>query len=296
MTSRAIARAHVAPALRVALAAALGLAPAAGCGDGDGDGDDAPEADASSATDGAAEPGPDAAAATPRVLGYVRAAPYPRLAFEIDSVPGFEPRDAVAADLAAMLESLLDKPAGVDAVADQALASRGGDHAWTEAELRDLADETFDLDVAADTTKIHALFVDGHSARDDAGGGVILGIAWANTHLVIFKQTIETMCAGRTTLPPLLRDQLCSGGELAIWTHEVGHVIGLVDNGLPMVADHADRAHGAHDVDDGCVMYWSYDGEAVLDTLEAQLLGGGAAGLAFDDACIADIDAAKTTR
>jgi hypothetical protein len=268
------------------LAASCGASTPEGGTDTDG-------GDAAGPGDGGTNAGPDARTIpVSRVEGYIRSDTFGSLVLEIDSVAGSEPRAAVEADVVSGLDSLLDKPNGITAIRDGAILSRGSNHAWTFAELQELASEHFDLAVSGDTTKIHAMFVDGHSA-DDANGGKILGLAWSNQHLVMFKQSIESTCGG-AGVPVLIRDRLCAGAELSIWIHEIGHVIGLVDAGLPMVVDHKDEAHGAHDEDDGCVMYWAYDGEAVIDTLQQQILAGGAESLGFDDACRADIEAVRS--
>src|SRR4051812_36075646 len=71
----------------------------------------------------------------PRFVEYIRSTPYSRLRLEIDSVPSYEPRAAAESDLVAGLGGLLDKPDGIASVHDDALASRGIDHAWSFAEL-----------------------------------------------------------------------------------------------------------------------------------------------------------------
>lgn len=266
----------------------------AACGSsGDDAGDDDPLVVDAAATGDAPASGADASPPASRVSDLIRGDQVGALVLEIDLVPGREPRAQVEADLLTQLEVLLDKPAGISAVHDDAITSRGADHAWTDAELFALAGETFD-GAGADTAVIHTMFVDGHSEHDSSSG-VILGLAWSNRHIVIFADTIEETC-GSAALPPVLLEELCSGAELAIWTHEVGHVIGLVDNGLPMVADHRDPDHGAHDVDDDCVMYWAYQGDALVTRLAERLAAGGEAALPFGDACLADIAALRDAR
>ena len=76
--------------------------------------------------------------------------------------------------------------------------SRGADHVWTDSELFDLTDQSFDLRVSSEVAKMHTVFVDGDSERDSESG-VIPGLAWSNTHVVMFKQTIESICAGPQT-------------------------------------------------------------------------------------------------
>lgn len=265
-------------ALAISLCATL-----AACGRGDDDG----------AGDGGGG-GPDAdTGGLPRTSLLIRGEPFASLVVEVDSVPGMEPDEQSPDDLAALLESLVEKPAGITAVQDGALASRGADHAWTFDELQELADASFDRPIADDAIAIHTMFIDGHSA-EDSDRGVILGLAWSHMHIAIFERTIEDMCAG-SALPPLLAERQCRGAELAIWTHEVGHLLGLVDNGLPMVEDHRDPDpdHGAHDASDACVMYWAYEGEALFDLIGEQLLGGGDAEVPFDQACLDDLAAER---
>ena len=231
----------------------------------------------------------DAGPVASRVEGYIRADQYARLVLEIDSVPGFGPRAAAQGGLIARLGPILDKPGGISAVADDALGAVGASHVWTFAELDALAGATFDLAVPADTTKMHVLFVDG-GYEADTSSSKVLGIAWANTHVVMFKQTVEEICA---SAPSLVREQVCEAAEEGVWTHETGHLLGLVDNGLPMVTDHEDGAHSGHDQDDGCVMYWAYEGQGLVDLFVTRILGGNDAKLDFDEACKADLAAVR---
>lgn len=57
--------------------------------------------------------------------------------------------------------------------------------------------------------------------------------------------------------------------EQATVVHELGHTIGFVDNGVPMVNDHQDAEHPHHTTDEDGVMYWqveSPDGSLALAT------------------------------
>ena len=226
-----------------------------------------------------------------RIAQYIRSTQFAKLVVEVDSVPGSEPRVTAETDVVALLNQLLDKPAGIEAVRDGVIASRGVDYAWTDSELFELAEQTFDLSVSIETVKMHTMFVDGHSARD-SDDGVILGLAWNNTHLVMFKQTIESICAGPQT-PEAIREQLCRNAEFSIWVHETGHLLGLVNAGLPMVEDHHDAEHSAHDINEECVMYWAYEGGALIDSMRQKLMGGDVEPLDFDDKCLADIAAVR---
>jgi len=234
--------------------------------------------------------GIDTLAPSPRSLDYLRSDTFSRLVLEVDSVPGFAPRASSQSGVEDRLLGLLSKPGGIVVTLDGSIPSRGSDHRWTFGELIQLAAQTADLAVPAGTTKMHVLFVDG--AYDSGpGGGTVLGIAWDQQNIVIFKQTLESLCAGAGL--PGLGDQLCSDAELAIWLHEIGHVLGLVDNGVPMVTPHEDPAHPGHDIDNDCLMYWAYEGDALFSRISGDLLGGGSSSLDFDAACREDLAAAR---
>lgn len=121
----------------------------------------------------------------------------------------------------------------------------------------------------------------------------MLGLAWGHSHIAMFKDNIARSCNARSTLG-LLDASACERAESAVWLHEIGHILGLVDNGLPMVTNHRDPdpEHGRHDVDPSCIMYWTYDGEAAVDAVFSNLLGSGSE-LGFCPNDLADIDAAK---
>jgi len=224
---------------------------------------------------------------------YIRASPYPKLVLELDAVAGKGPMSQSSTEVVSELGGILGKPGGISIALHETVASRGADHAWTFQELQDLASSTFNLQVPGDTTKMHLLFLDGHSA-DDTSNGRVLGLAWSHTHLVMFTDTIHDVCEARATLL-VGRDRLCAETETGVWIHEIGHLLGLVDNGLPMVANHRDpdAAHGRHDANDACVMYWAYEGEAAVDRVLSNLIGGGGGAPSFDAQCLADIAAIR---
>lgn len=216
---------------------------------------------------------------------YVRRDVSRRLVIELDSVAGMAPRAAAESSLVARLGRLLDKPDGVAIVHGDAIASRGADHAWTPEELTALGDATFNDDATPGTVVMHVMWLDGHHSADTASG-TVLGDSWGNLHTAMFHDSIEAVCGHQ----PLLGDSGCAQTQYGVWLHEVGHVIGLVDDGLPMAAPHEDTAHPAHDTNSSCIMYWQYHGSAGGDLLASSLLGGGSAA-DFDAACLADIAA-----
>jgi hypothetical protein len=224
-----------------------------------------------------------------RIERYIRSDTHPRLVIEVDTVPGFEPYANTAPRIEGGLAGILDKPDGVELVLDGTIDSRGEDHTWTRGELRDLANDTFDLVVDEGTAKMHVMFVDGHDEHD-SDEGRILGLAWDHRHIVIYKRTLQSLCSG---IIPGLQQSLCENAEVSVLTHEVGHLLGLVDMGLPMVEDHKDEEHGPHSANEDCVMYWAYAGEQVVDVIGSRLMDDDDEALGFDQACLDDIAALR---
>lgn len=221
-----------------------------------------------------------------RWVDLIRGDRFPKLVLEIDHTEGLAFRSSVESSLVTALGGLLDKPGGITLTEDDTLAPRGSDYAWSFAELDSLARERFDLEVPSDTIRIHVLLLDGHYDKDTAQGKT-LGLAWSHTYLVLFKDSLESACSQAL----LNTEQVCTEVELGVTLHEVGHLIGLVNNGLAMTADHEDPEHEGHDVNDTCLMYWAFESSIGVDRVVSQLTGGGS--LDFDDACRNDIAAIR---
>ncbi len=210
--------------------------------------------------------------------------PYSKLILEVDYIEGFAPSD-IDADMVAHLSKVVDKPDGIQIVRDQAIASPSADHIWTFEEIKTLFAAQNSLELNANETKIHVIFVDGGYTGDTAESS-ILGLAWG-TNVVMFEQNLLNSCA-----KPILNGRLCGFTEQAILLHEIGHVIGLVNNGAPLTADHQDPDHGHHCSNPDCLMYWSYEGTALVEALRGKLDENEEATIfEFDADCMNDLAA-----
>jgi hypothetical protein len=209
---------------------------------------------------------------------FVASGTYTKLTVEVDWVIGEKPAQDALDHLVSVLGAVCDKPDGVTVVLDDEIPAQGGP-AWTLAAAGDLADAWRDRyrDPDAGEAVLHFLYVDGHSA-DDNDSGRILGYAYRGSSLVMFHETIADAGSGLLGLG--------ADVEPTVLVHEAGHELGLVDNGAPMQTPHRDEAHGHHDSDDGCVMYWAAETDAIGDLLGGEPLG-------FDDRCLADLAALR---
>jgi hypothetical protein len=203
-------------------------------------------------------------------LRYLRAEPDTRLVIELDAVPGLEPRAASEAVILRRFRPLLDKPDGIEIVHDDEIPPSDEDTVWTDEALAELAQEMFDDDSAPGTVSMHVMFLDGTYASES---GSTLGVAWGSRFVAMFKNVIEGSCGGLALLPGL-EDEACVVSESGVWSHEIGHVLGLVNNGIEMQTPYEDKEHPHHDASEGCLMYWAYDGPSFVDTAIARLASG----------------------
>ena len=80
--------------------------------------------------------------------------------------------------------------------------------------------------------------------------------------------------------------------EQSTLVHELGHAVGLVDNGVPLVSQHKDSAHGAHCTNESCTMYWLDEGASDAAEFARMYVTSGDT-VIFGDECLADVDALK---
>jgi len=165
-------------------------------------------------------------------------------------------------------------------------------------ELTDVTGDSFDQDAIfaianehrdqASTTStatfyvlwLDGLFDDGTGARDD-----VLGVSFGDTGVIaMFKPVIESTGAGT---PGLGVEKYV---EQASLVHELGHAVGLVDNGVSMTTMHKDDAHGAHCSNPDCVMYYQIESKSGAIQFVQQMLQSQSS-ILFGDECLGDVDA-----
>lgn len=208
---------------------------------------------------------------------FLRADEFTSLLVEVDYVAGRQPSAAALDALQLALETYLDKPDGVGIVVDDVIPDQGAP-VWTyeDAEALEIQYRDHYRDFDTGEAVLYFLYLDGSSDSDTAAGRV-LGYAYHGSSLVMFKDTIED-----TGGPPFIRQAV----EPTVIVHEVGHVLGLVDNGIPMQTDHLDTAHGAHCANPDCIMYWAVGTDKVSDFVHN-------GPPTFDAECEADLAAAR---
>jgi hypothetical protein len=185
-----------------------------------------------------------------------------RIVVQVLTQRGAEPASATVARVVDVLRSASGKP-----VTTAGGTVSGGRDIWTSTQLRDAADAS-PGPAAAGTAVLRLLFVHGRSDKGDD----VLGISARGDVAAVFSDQVASSGTGLVSTDTI---------ERAVTTHEVGHLLGLVD--LFLATGRADKDHPGHSTNRGSVMYW-----AVESTLVGDLLGGGPP-QNFDAADLADL-------
>lgn len=214
----------------------------------------------------------------------------PRLVVEVDTVEGVPFSDEISGELRTVLVGLIDKPAGVEIVYDEILSSGSTQTVWSWAELEALSARHRSVESSDDSARVHVLIVNGRSDRDD-GPEIVLGLSGHHRLVVLFAESIDRVCTETTgDLGQGLVGRLCTQTQLSIWSHEMGHVLGLVDSGVPMVEPHEDPDHPGHDVDPECIMHAYYNSATAVAEIRGRLQRDEDPGIRFCDQCRADLE------
>lgn len=202
---------------------------------------------------------------------------YPKLIVEIQYIEGFAPTSQTISNLKTFLEQRLNKPDGI-VIIDAAITVQAT-KPYSLEEISEIENQNRTQYNSSDQIAAYYFFADG-GFEDDTDQSKTLGIAYWNTSMVIFEKTIQDL--SNDPLEPA-REVL----ETTVTTHEFGHILGLVNNGTPMLTDHQDEAHGPHcDVED-CLMNWQAEASQNI----GNLIGGGGSPAQLDLQCLDDLQA-----
>lgn len=193
---------------------------------------------------------------------------YTALNVEIQYAPGMRPQDQSINNLRSFLEARLNKPDSITIFIQQ--VGSIGKPTINVSDISLFADKNRRSYTDGKKITIYVYFAD----ADFEKTGVV-GVAYRNTSICLFQKTIQANSGG---INQASRVKVESG----VLLHEVGHLLGLVNNGTDMVAAHEDNANAAHCTNSNCLMYFSIETTGLMNIFNNAIP-------ALDAACLNDL-------
>lgn len=138
---------------------------------------------------------------------------------------------------------------------------------WTIEEMLDYHKNHKLANPTSTHARFYFYFVKGYFEAEGVTNSQILGVNITNTPILfVFKQVINNS-SGSAAVKRFV--------EQSTLVHEMGHALGLVNNGVPMHTPHQDVAHGAHTTNPDCVMYYMNEGASGLAGFFTQVMTTG---------------------
>lgn len=155
---------------------------------------------------------------------------------------------------------------------------------YTQQEILAISDAHQATQSTANQGVMFLVYLDGYFNLNGQEQTQVLGVSVGSFTVAIFKPVIDAIQGG---------GGIIGGGspkymvEQATVTHEIGHALGLVNNGVDLHSAHQDDSHGKHCDNTDCVMYW----EIASPAGASGLFGSSSSvnDMVFGAECIADI-------
>lgn len=156
------------------------------------------------------------------------------------------------------------------------------DEQLTGADILALANTHRMSSDSATAKTYYVLFVSGYYT--DAGGPrpQVLGVSFGGTGVIVMFKDVVRSSSNLSNIQRYV--------EQSTLVHELGHAIGLVNNGVPLASAHQDTAHGAHCTNESCVMYWQNEGASAMAAWATQFVLTNNT-ILFKSDCLGDVDA-----
>lgn len=193
---------------------------------------------------------------------------YTSLRVELQYAPGMQPQTQTLTHLNNFLWERLNKPGGITI---------------TTKQVASLGKNTVNItDIIAFTDQYRTAYTDGNQvtlyillADADYSTSGVVGVAYRNTALCLFEKTIQANSGG---INQASRVKV----ETGVLLHEIGHLLGLTNNGTAMSAPHEDAANKAHCNNNNCLMYYTIETTGLMNMLSNNIPS-------LDANCLADL-------
>ncbi|HMV80558.1 MAG TPA: hypothetical protein PL048_14215 [Leptospiraceae bacterium] len=139
--------------------------------------------------------------------------------------------------------------------------SSQGKTSWTSTEIQALAAAYRTSKSTSSSGKFFIAFLNGYFSENGTVNQSVIGVNITGTPFIaVFKQVVNSTGDSSTVLGRATRAYV----EQSTLIHEMGHALGLVNNGVSMTSSHQDTANGKHCTNTSCVMYYANTGTSAL--------------------------------
>ena len=195
---------------------------------------------------------------------------YTTLNIQVQYMPGYSLDPAVVTNLTNYLDGICNKPGGITITQSQ-IAANGDTLNVDKVAVLERQNRT--AYTGGGTISLYVLVTDGYDTSVS-----ILGFAYRNTSICLFGKSIFDHSGGYAEVS---RVSL----ETSVLEHELGHIMGLVNLGSPMVHFHQDTVHGNHCTNVQCLMHWAIETQTAYNILHPNNIP------VLDSNCIKDLQA-----
>ncbi len=178
---------------------------------------------------------------------------YTSIKIEIQYMPGYAPDAASINNAVAFLNNLVNKPGGISVIQTQIPSA--GKPVMTLNDIVEVEKNNRTVYTSGNQLGVYFVYTDSKYSEATA-----LGLAFRNTSMALMGKTVTDNSGG---IGQVSRTKL----ESTVLEHELGHILGLVNLGTPMVTNHQDANNPNHCNNNNCLMYYGANTTDIMGVL-----------------------------
>jgi hypothetical protein len=192
---------------------------------------------------------------------FLKAETFSKVVMEIQYPSGYALPAGSISGLESFLLNYCNKPDGIEIITTEIPVAAA--QTYSLDDVRGIESQ-YRTKFNTEGTLAFYIFVADGDYETNTQNSFTLGLAYKNTSIVVFGETIKSNSGG-------LGEPSEERVTTALLEHELGHLLGLVNVGSPMVDDHEDDDHNGHCAVESCLMYYTLNSVSAMGNLMGNL-------------------------